>query len=232
MTPMSVAFAHAAVDADAGAGRLAVEQQRSGLRQEAAGGILGIDPALDGVAALRQLLLPPRQRLAAGDPQLRPDQVDAGHRFGDRMLDLQPRVHLEKVEARRVAFALDQELDRAGVAIADGARGGDGRVSHPGAEPGVETATEGLSSMTFWCRRWSEHSRSNRWTTLPCASAEDLDLDVPRPLDQPLDVERAVAERRGRLAPRRADGFDRVLVASTRRMPLPPPPAEALTRTG
>ena len=31
---------------------------------------------------------------------------------------------------------------------------------------------------------------------------EDLDLDVPRPLDQPLDVERAVAERRLRLAPR------------------------------
>ena len=31
---------------------------------------------------------------------------------------------------------------------------------------------------------------------------ENLHLDVPRPLDQPLDVERAVAERRRRLAPR------------------------------
>ena len=32
---------------------------------------------------------------------------------------------------------------------------------------------------------------------------EDLDLDVARPLDQPLDVQRAVAERGRRLAPRR-----------------------------
>ena len=39
---------------------------------------------------------------------------------------------------------------------------------------------------------------------------EDLDLDVARPLDQPLDVERAVAERRRRLAPRRLDRFRRV----------------------
>ena len=34
---------------------------------------------------------------------------------------------------------------------------------------------------------------------------EDLDLDVARPLDQPLDVQRAVAERGRRLAPRRLD---------------------------
>ena len=28
----------------------------------------------------------------------------------------------------------------------------------------------GASSITFWWRRWSEQSRSNRWTTLPCLS--------------------------------------------------------------
>ena len=49
---------------------------------------------------------------------------------------------------------------------------------------------------------------------------EDLDLDVPRPLDQPLDVERAVAERRGRLAPRRRRSRRRsVLVARRRACP-------------
>ena len=62
---------------------------------------------------------------------------------------------------------------------------------------------------------------------------EDLDLDVPRPLDQPLDVERAVAERRLRLAPRRRDRLgERRAASRATRMPLPPPPADALTRTG
>ena len=40
-----------------------------------------------------------RQRLAGGDPQLPFDQVDAGDHLGDRMLDLQPRVHLHEPEA-------------------------------------------------------------------------------------------------------------------------------------
>ena len=57
----------AAVDANARARRLAVEQQRAGLRQEAVRGILGVDAALDGVAALRRARPAPRQRLAGGD---------------------------------------------------------------------------------------------------------------------------------------------------------------------
>ncbi len=28
-------------------------------------------------------------------------------------------------------------------------------------------ATEGASSISFWWRRWIEHSRSPRWTTAP-----------------------------------------------------------------
>ena len=32
-------------------------------------------------------------------------------------------------------------------------------------------AGDGASSMTFWWRRCSEHSRSPRWTTAPWASA-------------------------------------------------------------
>ena len=43
-------------------------------------------------------LLRPRQRLAGRDEQLRAHEIEAGDRFGDRMLDLQPRVHLEEVE--------------------------------------------------------------------------------------------------------------------------------------
>ena len=30
------------------------------------------------------------------------------------------------------------------------------------------TTGDGDSSTSFWCRRWTLHSRSPRWTTLPC----------------------------------------------------------------
>ena len=46
---------------------------------------------------------------------------------------------------------------------------------------------------------------------LPVMVAEDLDLDVARPLDQALDVEGAVAERRHRFAARRRDQRQRIL---------------------
>ena len=35
----------------------------------------------------------------------------------------------------------------------------------------AQKAGAGLSSITFWWRRWTEQSRSNRCTTLPCESA-------------------------------------------------------------
>jgi hypothetical protein len=39
-----------------------------------------------------------RQRLAGGDAQLPLDQVEPGDHLGDRVLDLQARVHLHEVE--------------------------------------------------------------------------------------------------------------------------------------
>jgi hypothetical protein len=36
------------------------------------------------------------ERLAFGDPEHLPNEVDAGHLLGDRVLDLQPRVDLEE----------------------------------------------------------------------------------------------------------------------------------------
>ena len=63
--------------------------------------------------------------------------------------------------------------------------------------------------------------------------AEHLDLDVAGRRDHLLDVQRAVAERRlrlGRRALRRRPGGRRA--PSTTRIPLPPPPAAAFSRTG
>ena len=53
---------------------------------------------------------------AAGDPARQQDlaahQVDAGHHLGDRVLDLNARVHLDEIE--RAAVDVDEKLDRAG----------------------------------------------------------------------------------------------------------------------
>ena len=60
--------------------------------------------------SLTSLLLE-RQLLAGGDADHLLDQIDAGDQLGHRMLDLQPRVHLQEIEALVLA---GDELDRAG----------------------------------------------------------------------------------------------------------------------
>ncbi len=52
------------------------------------------------------------------------DQVEPGDALGDRVLDLQPGVHLQEVE---LAVGREQELDRAGADVADRPGRGDRR---------------------------------------------------------------------------------------------------------
>ena len=54
--------------------------------------------------------------LARGDADLPGDEVEPGHELGDRVLHLQPGVHLQEVELA----VLVEELDRAGVVVAAG----------------------------------------------------------------------------------------------------------------
>ena len=58
-----------------------------------------------------------RERLAGGDEQLLPHEVEPRHGLGDRVLDLDPSVHLHEVE---VPLRVEEALDRAGGAIPDG----------------------------------------------------------------------------------------------------------------
>jgi hypothetical protein len=99
-----------------------------------------------------------RQRLAGGDAQLPFDQILAGDHFGDRVLDLQAGVHFHEVER---AVLIGDELDRAGADVADRLGGGDGGFAHLAAAFGVMPGA-GASSSTFWWRRCTEQSRSNR----------------------------------------------------------------------
>ena len=154
------------------------------------------------------------------------DEVEAGDQLGHAVLHLEARVDLEEPEppvgsSRNSAVAAFRGRRRSPTRTASSWRSRRCVSSRPGA---------GASSTSFWWRRWSEQSRSPMRRPVPWV-AQQLDLDVARRPDPALEVDApspnaarprvAGGERRGR-SPRR----------STRRMPRPPPPAAALTRSG
>ena len=110
------------------------------------------------------------------------------------MLDLQARVHLHEVELARFG----DELDRAGALVTD-RRGALTAASPMLARWAGVSVGAGASSMTFWCRRCTEQSRSNRYSVRPCESAENLHFDVLRRRQVLLEQHRVVAERGFRL---------------------------------
>ena len=120
------------------------------------------------------------------------------------------------------AFAYPRRADQA-----------QGRLAHRASAAPAVTAGDGDSSISFWCRRWTLHSRSPRCTTVPWASREDLDLDVARALEVPLEQQPVVAERRPRPRACAASSASSSSAGSrTTRIPRPPPPALALTSSG
>ncbi len=147
----------------------------------------------------RDVVLPERQGLAGGDPQLLLDQVEAGDELGDRVLHLQAGVHLH--EERLVGrVRRDDELDRARTRVADRAGGVDGDL------PVARTVVRGQQGG----RRLLHHllvAALQRALALAEVQhgavrvGEHLHLDVPGPQDEALQEQGVVAEARRRLAP-------------------------------
>ena len=200
----------------------------AGARAEVVRGILGVDPELDGVAGEPDVGLADAEWLAGRDAQLHRHEVDAGQALGDGMLDLDPAVDLDEVE---VAGAIDQELERADVLVA----GRDDRPDRPFGQVGSggsDSAGVGASSRIFWWRRWTEQSRSPRWTPWPYRSTATWtstwrfsSSHFSRYRESSPNA--AFASLRQTLS---TDSSSRDV--RTMRMPLPPPPADGLTRTG
>ena len=197
-----VALRDARVDAD----RLRQDEPRdaAALRQERAR-VLGVETHLDRMAMSRGLSL--GQRLSGRDAQLLRDEVESRDELGDRVLDLDAAVQLEEVEVA----AVEHELGRAGARVADRAREAHGRIAHRRAEQRIERRR----------RRFLEHllvPPLDRALALAerdhvaVRVAEQLDLDVPRPLDVALCEHAVVAERRLRLAPRRLERVRQLVV--------------------
>src|SRR5262249_49612641 len=151
--------------------------------------------ALDGVATLCEVFLAPGQSAVGGDDQLRPYEVDARDRLGHGMLDLEARIHLEKVEARVVARSFQQELDSPRVHVAGRPSDSDCCVGHRGTHPRGKrwrwTFFQNLL-MAPLNRAFALEEMDH----VAVAVAEDLDFHVPWFVDQTLNVEGAIAKGR------------------------------------
>jgi len=162
------------------------------------------------VALEPDVLLPESEAVACRDPQLLLDEVEARDGLGDRVLDLEPRVDLEEVER---AALVEQELGRAGIDVARRAREADRRVAHRGAEVVVDRGGRRLLDqllVTPLDRAFALPEVDDRAVRV----GEELDLDVPRPLDEPLEEQPVVPECRIGLAPRRSQRVSQVVVGA------------------
>ena len=115
------ALADPRVPADTAAAPGPEELQRAGDGEVVVGGVLGVEPHLDRMSGDRDVVLAQREPFAVGDQQLEPHQVPPRHLLGHGVLDLQTGVHLEEREVgdRTVVVGRGDELDRAGVDVAD-----------------------------------------------------------------------------------------------------------------
>ena len=182
--------------------------------------ILGVQPHLDRVPARHAARL---ELVALGDPDLRGDQIEPGHRLRHRVLDLDPCVQLEEEELAPG----DHELGGAGAAVVDCIGEPERRFAELEPELRIDHGR----------RRFLEHllvtalDRAlplRKGNSMTVAVSEELHLDVTRRLDVPLEEDRVVAECRLGLAPcrlqrrlelrRRADDPHPASAASGRRL--------------
>ncbi len=147
------------------------------------------------VAAGQHLVLRHRQRFSAGHADLPFDEIDAGDHLGDGVLDLQAGVHLEEEE---LAVLVD-ELDRAGVVVADGLGHLDGRRAHGIFDTAAPSRTPGLLDQLLVTALGGAVAGADPHHVAVLV-ADDLHLDVARPREVALDVDLVAAEERLRLA--------------------------------
>ena len=156
------------------------------------------------MAAHLQVVLTEGESFPRGHKQLRPDQIHTGDLLGDGMFHLQAGVHLEEIKV----FARKQKLDRARVDVPNGLCGRDGGAGHPLTNGRGDRRTRGffdhLLVPPLQCAITFKQVHG-----LPVRVGHDLHFDVPRPLNQAFDVDRAVGKRTGRFARRGRNGLVR-----------------------
>ena len=170
-------------------------------------------PAKDDIVLLE------RKPLTGGDAQLQLDEIEARHELGDRVLDLQARVHLQEEEL--APGARDRRSARRSPRRCTRTPGRARRRPCPWRSRNAASTTgEGASSITFWWRRCRLHSRSPRCRTLPCAVRDHLHLEVARTLEVALDQQPIVAEGGVGLTPGRGERLGQLVPRANDPHPL------------
>ena len=165
-------------------------------REESALDVLGVEAHLDRVAARRGLA--EREPVAHRDAQLLLDEVDVPDELRHRMLHLEARVHFEEGE---VALRVDDELGRPGVRVLRLARDRDRGLRERLALSIFERRRGRLLEDLLVPALRRAVALAER-EDLAVRVGKDLHLDMPRPLDELLEHEPLVVERRGHDAPR------------------------------
>ena len=183
------ALADAGVDADAGPRRLAVAADGARGRREVARGVLGVDAALDRVAAQDDVVLADRQRLAGRRADALLDDVDPGRHLGHAVLDLDAGVHLQE----EVLAVLQQALDRARAAVVDGTGGVRGDLADALAQRLVDRRSGRLLDELL-VAALDRAVALAEVDDVAVAVGQDLHLDVARVGQVALEVDRRVGE--------------------------------------
>ena len=167
---------------------------------------LEVHPRLHREAAGGDAVSFPGERPAPRELELEPDEVDPGELFGHRVLDLDPRIGLDEV---RAAILVHQELERPEVREPGLAREGEGVGDDAVAEARIKV--RGGRNLDDLLAPPLEAALALAEVDDPARTvAGHLDLDVPCPLDETLDVELVTAERApGLLAAARPRALER-----------------------
>src|ERR1700736_5788525 len=149
----------------------------------------GGKPRLDGMTAGPHIILPEGQRMTGRDGELLCDQIQSSRHLRHRMLNLQPRIHLEEIE---LAAPVD-EFNGSGILVSGCPRDPCGGLADGLAEVCrerrrrrfLDDLLETPLHRTFAFKQVNDVAEG---------VAEHLNLDVSWPLDKPLDIEPPVAE--------------------------------------
>ena len=184
---------------DAGAARRVImidgaRRGQEGLR------VFGVDPAFDGMAADRDLILPVAERPAGGDMQLFLDDIHPGDHFRDRMLNLHPGIHLNKIKLA----VLVQEFKGARAAIGQRPTGRHAALADLLTQGRVQARRRGLFDDFLMAALHGAvpFAEVNR---IALAVGQHLNLNMARALQKFFHIHHVIAEGRARLGAGQGD---------------------------
>ena len=184
----------------------AVRGDATGVGAKPVRGVFGGDPALQGGTADLNVFLRESdvgEGLPRRDAQLRLHQVDIGDLLGDRVFDLDARIHLDE---HVVAVFVDEEFDGPRTRVADLACEGHriGAQSRPQLRGDVRGRRQFDDLLVSALHRAVPFEQVD---DVAVGVGQDLHLDVSRLDDGLLEEHRRVPERRFRLARCGLDGL-------------------------